>query len=155
PIALHVGIDARVVAFTIGVTAFAAIIFGLLPALQASRPSLTRALSGARVEYTKRSALMRMRGLFLVPQLTLSLVLPVVAGLFARSVAKAGSIDAGFDIDHTALIALSLNLDGYDNDRAATFYADLTRRLEAHAEIQAITVTGRIPLDLYGNQTRP
>ena len=155
PIALHVGIDARVVAFTIGVTAIAAIIFGLLPALQASRPSLTRALSGARLEYTKRSALMRMRGVFLVPQLTLSLVLLIVAGLFARSVAKAGSVNAGFDIDHTALLALSLNLDGYDNERAATFYADLTRRLEAHPEIQAITVTGRIPLDLYGNQTRP
>src|SRR6185503_12337099 len=88
-----------------------------------------------------------------VPQLTLSLVLLLIAGLFTRSVVKAGTVDAGFDIDHTAMLALSLNLDGYDSVRAETFYGDLARRLEAHQDVQSLTITDRIPLDLYGNQS--
>jgi predicted permease len=153
PISFHVGVDARVVGFTLLVTALAAIFFGLLPALHATRPSLTHALSGAHADLGRRSRLLRLRGLFLVPQLTLSLVLLVIAGLFTRSVVKAGTVNAGFDIERTAMIALSLNLDGYDADRAARFYEDLTRRLESHAEIQALSIADRIPLDLYGNQS--
>jgi len=153
PVSLRVAIDARVVAFTVLSTGFAALIFGLIPALQVSRPSLTRALTGARLELGRRSRVLRLRGLLLVPQLTLSIVLLVIAGLFARSVIKAGTVDAGFDIDRTAMLALSLNLDGYDSVRAATFYADLTRRLAAERRVEALTITDRIPLDLYGNQS--
>jgi predicted permease len=153
PVSLHVGIDARVVAFTVLLTGFSAIIFGLLPALQASKPSLTGALKGARDDLGRRSRVMRLRGILLVPQLTLSLVLLVIAGLCARSVLKAGTVDAGFDIDRTAMLALSLNLDGYDSTRAATFYTDLTRRLTSRPGVQSLTVTDRIPLDLYGSQS--
>ena len=153
PVSLDVGIDARVVAFTMLVTAFAALLFGLIPALHASSPSLTRALAGTPLELGRRSRVLRLRGLLLVPQLTLSLVLLVIAGLFARSVINAGTVDAGFDIRRTAMMALSLNLDGYDSLRAATFYADLTRRLESERGVQALTITDRIPLDLYGNQS--
>jgi predicted permease len=153
PISFHVGVDARVVGFTLLVTALAAVFFGLLPALHATRPSLTHALSGARTDIGRRSTVLRLRGLFLVPQLTLSLVLLVIAGLFTRSVINAGTVNAGFDIDRTAMIALSLNLDGYDSTRAARFYADLTRRLEARGDVQGLAVTTRIPLDLYGNQS--
>ena len=88
--------------FTVLATALAAVIFGLLPALQASRPSLTTALSGAGGSLTKRSRLLRLRNAFLVPQMALSVVLLVVAGLFTRSVMNAGAVDPGFDIEHTA-----------------------------------------------------
>jgi predicted permease len=152
PISLHVGVDGRVVAFTTLVTAFAAVIFGLLPALQASRPSLTTALTGARGSLTRRSRLLRLRNAFLVPQMALSVVLLVVAGLFTRSVMNAGAVDPGFDIDHTAMISLSLNLDGYDSTRARTFYQDLARRAESNG-IRSLSVVDRIPLDLYGNQS--
>jgi len=153
PISFHLGIDARVVGFTLLVTAIAAVFFGLLPALHATRPSLTHALSGARADIGRRSTLLRLRGLFLVPQLTFSLVLLVIAGLFTRSVVKAGTVDAGFDIEKTAMIALSLNLDGFDSSRASRFYDDLTRRLQARPDVQALSITDRIPLDLYGNQS--
>jgi predicted permease len=153
PISFDVGVDARVVAFTLLMTTLAAVLFGLVPALHATRPSLTHALSGARVGVGHRSALLRLRGLFLVPQLTLSLVLLVIAGLFARSVAQAAKVDAGFDVERTAMIALSLNLDGYDSARAAAFYADLTSRLASRPAVQSLAVTDRIPLDLYGNRS--
>lgn len=153
PISLDVGVDGRVVAFTVAVTGLAAVIAGLLPALQASRPSLTSSLTGASIAFTRRSSLMRLRRAFLVPQMTLSLVLLAVAGLFARSVMKAGAVDPGFDITHTSVVALSLNLDGFDSVRARTFYSDLARRLERGGTAQSLTIADRIPLDLYGNQS--
>ena len=152
PISLDVGVDTRVVVFTVLVTALSALIFGLLPALQASRPSLTTALSGARAAFTRRSRLMRLRNAFLVPQMALSVVLLVVAGLFTRSVMNAGAVDPGFDIEHTAMISLNLSLDGYDSTRARTFYENLARRAEANG-IRSSSVVDRIPLDLYGSQS--
>ncbi len=153
PISFHVGVDARVVWFTIALTTLTALVCGLIPALQASRPSLTTSLSGARVMNGKRSAVMRLRRAFLVPQLTLSLVLLVVAGLFARSVLRAGAVDTGFDMNHTAVLALNLELDGYDSTRAQRFYTDLARRVEGSGPGRSVTVTNRIPLDLYGSQS--
>jgi predicted permease len=152
PISVHVGVDARVMIFTLALTTLAAIIFGLLPALQASRPSLTTALTGARESLTRRSRFMRLRNAFLVPQMALSLVLLVVAGLFTRSVMNADAVDPGFDIDHTAMLSLSLNLDGYDSVRARVFYEDLARRVGAEGG-RSLSVVDRIPLDLYGNQS--
>ena len=152
PISLEVGVDGRVVLFTVLVTALAAVIFGLLPALQASRPSLTTALSDARGTLTKRSRLLRLRNAFLIPQMALSVVLLVIAGLFTRSVMNAGAVDPGFDIEHTAMISLSLNLDGYDSTRARAFYQDLARRAEANG-VRPLSIVDRIPLDLYGSQS--
>jgi predicted permease len=152
PISLDVGVDGRVLVFTGLVTALAAAIAGLLPALQASRPSLTTALSGARTVFTTRTRLMRLRGAFLVPQMALSVVLLVVAGLFMRSVMNAGAVDPGFDVEHTAMLSLSLDLDGYDSTRARAFYENLARRAEA-IDIRSSTVVDRIPLDLYGSQS--
>ena len=152
PISLQVGVDARVALFTIAVTTFAAVIFGLLPALQASRPSLTTALTGARESFTRRSGFMRLRNIFLVPQMALSVVLLVVAGLFTRSVMNADAVNPGFDIDHTAMLSLSLNLDGYDSVRARAFYDDLARRVASEGG-RSLSVVDRIPLDLYGSQS--
>jgi predicted permease len=152
PISLQVGIDTRVVFFTIALTTFAAIIFGLLPALNASRPSVTTRLTGAREAVTRRSGFMRLRNAFLVPQLALSLVLLVVAGLFTRSVMNADAVNPGFDLEHTAMLSLSLDLDGYDSVRARVFYDDLARRVTA-TDGGSMSVVDRIPLDLYGNQS--
>jgi predicted permease len=152
PIALQVSIDARVLLFTIGLTAVATTVFGLFPAVQASRPDLVAALTGAAA-FARGSRLARFRRMLLVPQMALSLVLLTVAGLFARSVINAGAVDAGFDVAHTATVALNLKLDGYDSTRARAFYAELQRRLEASGRVAAVSIADRIPLDLYGNRS--
>ena len=152
PIALQLSIDARVLIFTIGLTALATVVCGLLPALQAARPDLVAAVTGASA-FAGGSRIARFRRMLLVPQLALSLVLLTVAGLFARSVINAGSVDAGFDVAHTATLALNLKLDGYDSTRARAFYAELSRRLAVSGRVAGVSVTDRIPLDLYGNQS--
>jgi predicted permease len=153
PLSLRVGIDARVVGFTALASLLAGVMFGLAPALEAGRQSLTPSLSGATLVTTRRGRFGRLRTAFLLPQLALSLVLLVVAGLFIRSVANAGRVDAGFDLTHTALVALDLRLDGYDEARARAFYEGLSRRLGEAPGVAGLTVTDRIPLDLYGNQS--
>jgi predicted permease len=152
PISLDVGIDFGVAAFTGLLSIFACVVFGLVPALHAARASVTAELTGHGVGVERRGRF-RLRDVFLVPQLALSLVLLVVAGLFVRSIAKAGAVQPGFDIDHTAMIALNLALDGYTEAKARSFYEELSRRLRATSGVRGVTITDRIPLDLYGNQS--
>jgi predicted permease len=153
PISLDVGVDLRVVLFATGLTTAAVLLFGLVPALQVSRGDLVTPLKTEGSALTRRSGLFRLRGVFLVPQIALSLVLLVVAGLFVRSVANAAAMDPGFRVDRTALIALDLGLSGYSDSAAGSFYATLERRLGASGDSVSVTVTSRIPLDLYGNQS--
>jgi predicted permease len=153
PLALRVGIDARVVGFTAFASLLASLMFGLPPALEAGRQSLTQGLTGSAAVVSRRGRFGRLRNAFLLPQLALSLVLLVVAGLFIRSVANAGRVEAGFDLTHTAFVALDLRLDGYDEPRARAFYEELGRRLREGHGVEAVTLTDRIPLDLYGNQS--
>jgi predicted permease len=153
PISLDVGIDLRVMLFTALISIFAVVLFGLVPALQASRTRLTGVLTtqAGALGFAPRTR--RLGNLFLVPQLALSLVLLVVAGLFVRSIGKADAVDPGFDMSHTALVALDVHLDGYDELRARGFYEGLERRITAAPGVRAVTITDRIPLDLYGNQS--
>ncbi len=152
PISLDVSIDWRVVAFTGTIAAFALAFFGLIPAWRASRPELARDLSSHGDGGTRRKRLSLKHGL-LVPQLALSLVLLVTAGLFTRSVSNAGAVDPGFDIDGSAMIALNLALDGYDDTRAAAFYDELKRRVLELPGTRGAAITDRVPLDVYGNQS--
>ena len=149
PLALDVAIDWHVLAYTGGLTLLAALVVGLVPALQATRGSVSAGLSAHGEAPSGRIS--RLRQLFLIPQIAFSLALLVLAGLFVRSVGNAGAVDPGFDIARTAVLALDLRLDGYDDARAATFYDGLERRLADLPGVQAVSVTDRIPLDLYGN----
>jgi predicted permease len=153
PITLDVGIDARVVAYSVLLSLIASLVVGLAPALQASRADIRSELAASSTILDRRSRWLRLRNAFLIPQLALSLALLIVAGLFTRSVGRADDLDPGFDVRHTALVALNLRLDGYDNARSQTFYYELRRRIGALPGVQSTTVTDRIPLDLYGNQT--
>ena len=152
PLSLDVSIDWRVVAFTGAIATLALAFFGLIPAWRASRPELARDLSSHGDGSTRRKRTSLRHGL-LVPQLALSLVLLVTAGLFTRSVANAGAVDPGFDIDGSAMIALNLALDGYDDARASAFYGELQQRIGAIPGVRAAAVTDRVPLDVYGNQS--
>ena len=151
PLSFDVRIDGRVVAYTAGLAALAALLMGLLPALRSSRLDLVPALKGAAGQVRRRRWSLRLS--LLVPQVAAAFVLLLVAALFTRSVSRAGGVDPGFDLDHTALVALNLGDSGYDEARARAFYEALTRRVEARPGVHAVAVTDRIPLDLYGSQS--
>ncbi len=150
PISLDIGVDLRVVGYTMLVTIGATILFALLPALRMTRPKLAPSLSS--YDTAPGGRLGRLRHALLVPQVALTLALLVLAGLFTRSAGRAHDVEPGFAIDRTAMLALHLAQSGYDEARAEAFWRVLHDRMRSVPGITATTVTERIPLDLYGNQ---
>jgi putative ABC transport system permease protein len=103
-----VGIDARVFLFCLGACVLASLIFGLIPALQVSRPNLVRVLheSGARAS-GGRSRLLQLQGLVIV-QVTLAFVLLIGAGLVIKTLVRLQRVDLG--VDTSGLLSLQVQL---------------------------------------------
>jgi predicted permease len=106
PRAGEVSVDSRVLFFTLGISLFAGIVFGLAPALKASRPNLRSSLKeGGR---GTSGASHRLQGMFVVAEVALALVLLVGAGLMVRTIAVLWRVDPGFNPNHAITFSLSL-----------------------------------------------
>src|SRR4029078_11827607 len=100
PVELDLHGDWRVFGFMFGLSLLTGIVFGLTPALAASRPNVTVSLkdeTGAAITGGRPG---RLRGSLVVTQVAVSLLLLICAGLFLRSLRNASSIDPGFDADN-------------------------------------------------------
>ena len=110
---LHVTPNIRVLAFTIGVSALCAIVFGTAPALRASRVEPNTALKGGKTVSALRNPLGKA---FVVAQVALSLLLLVGAGLFTRTLIKLQSIPSGFNQENAMLFRVDTSATGYKDD---------------------------------------
>src|SRR5437762_13385272 len=97
PRAKEVAVDGRVLVFTFAVSLLTGIIFGLVPALQASRPDLNETLKESGRNATGSAGHRRVRSLLVVSEIALSLVLLVGAGLLMRSFLKLRAVNPGFN----------------------------------------------------------
>jgi predicted permease len=115
PIGFDMPLDARVLGFALLATLFTGLLFGLIPALQASRPDLVPALrDGAATGPAHRS---RLQSLLVGAQVALSLVSLVCAGLFVRGLHRAQAVDIGVEApSQILLVNTSLFLAGYQSD---------------------------------------
>ena len=146
-IGLSLGLDGRAVAFTFGLSLLAAILCGLVPAFHASR----RAVAGALKAETQGSPeRQRLRSVFVVGQVALSIVLVVAASLFVRALQRADSIDAGFDPRGVEIATLELSLAGYDDTTGPVFARELIRRVRAIPGVESATLSAALPLGLGG-----
>lgn len=131
---LELGLDYRVLAFTLIVSIATGIIFGLAPALQASRLDIITALkSEGAWQHTGRS---RLRALFVTAQLTLSVVLLIGAGLFIRSLQSANRIDPGFRVERALTVPLNLGLLRYNETEGSNFYRNLLSRVQEQPGVE-------------------
>lgn len=132
---LDLGLDWRVLAFTLGISVATGIVFGLAPALQASRFDIVTALKSedAQRAGSHRS---RLRAVFVTAQVTLSVVLLVGAGLFIRSLQNANSIDPGFQVDLALTVPINLGLLRYKETEGTDFYRNLLARVEAQPGVE-------------------
>ncbi|MGH9794516.1 MAG: ABC transporter permease [Candidatus Acidiferrales bacterium] len=148
PVALDLGLDSRVLLFTLGISMLTGILFGLAPALRASRPEQVQALKdeGGSVGGGWRRG--HMRNALVVAQVSLSLLLLIASGLFLRSLANAQAIDPGFDSRNVLLFDVDLEPSGYDTTRGQNFFRELQGRLAALPSAESATVATRLPLDL-------
>ncbi len=143
---LDLSLDGRVLAFTLLVALATGILFGLVPALQASRPEVVEALK----EETRGGAGGRrrvtLRGLLVVAQVALSFVALVAAGLFLRSLGDAHNIDPGFETERLAVVVINPGQNGYDQPRAEQLYRDVVERATALPEVRSASLATNLPL---------
>jgi putative ABC transport system permease protein len=155
PRAHGIAIDGAVVAFVAGLSVLSALVFGLVPALQASRTDLAQGLRDGAVR-SGAPAWRRLRDGMVVAQIALSLVLAVGAGLMVRSFHALGASHPGFNPASTLTLRVSVPRGVLTNPQTtAAFHRDLSRRLQALpgvASVGAISLlplTGRGPLQPY------
>jgi predicted permease len=141
PVALSLALDGRVIAFTVGLSLVAALLSGLAPALHASK---TDVLPGLR-NNAGRAGRLRVRHAFVVIQVTFSIVLIIAAGLFARALYRAGSVDPGFDSHGVELMSVDLGLGGYTNTTGPRFARDLLERVRLLPGAQSATLAVSLP----------
>ena len=134
-----------VLVFALGVTVVTGLIFGLAPALQATRPALVPALKGEVGTGGSRSRMSR--GL-VVAQTALSILLLVCAGLFLRNLKAAAAIDTGFLSDNVFIAEVDPAVQGYDRARCEEFYRVLTERMSAMPGVRAIGLGRHVPMGL-------
>ena len=121
-VGLAAGTDARVLLLTAVVAVLAVGLFGLVPALRASRANVVPPPASAGAASWSGGRPTRLRRSLVVTQLALSVVLLVGGMLFVRSLVAARAMDLGFDARERALVSFNVGLQGYDERRGQTFY---------------------------------
>jgi predicted permease len=121
-------LDVRLLLFTLALSTFTGLLFGLAPALQASRAEVALALRDQRAALGSTGAA-RVRRMLVVAQLSLSLLLLVGAGLFARSLFNLLRVDPGFRSERLLTFAIDPSLNGYSKERGFALFRDLQERL--------------------------
>ena len=143
-LALDPSIDARVLAFALGISVVGGILAGMMPALQATRPALAPALRSDTAGGGRR---LRLRSALLVAQIAFSMLLLIVAGLFARALVHARSIDPGFDPRNVYITSLDLRLANYEKDRGVPLAATLRERASHLPGVRSAALSAMLPLD--------
>jgi macrolide transport system ATP-binding/permease protein len=139
-------LDLRVLGFTLGLSLLTGIVFGLAPALIASRPDLVPALKDVTTLFGKRVRRLSLRNLLVVGQVALSVIVLVGAGLCVRSLKNLQSIDAGFDPSRVLVMSVDVSLSGYSNERGLRFFSQLVERVSALRGVEAASLGARMPL---------
>jgi macrolide transport system ATP-binding/permease protein len=147
PLAIDLHLDYRVLAFTCVVSLLTGVLFGLLPAWQATKVDLLPALK----DETASGGLGRSwwKGGLIVLQVALSLVLLVGGGLMLRALQRSQSLDLGFEPKGAAEVSFDLRLQGYDEARGQEFQRRLLERARALPGVRAAGLVDLPPVDLH------
>jgi predicted permease len=155
-------LDRFVLAYSLALSVFTGLLFGLVPAIQSTRPDLAMTMKdGGGVGRLPGS---KLRGVLVIGQVALSLALLVSAGLLVRSAAR---VEAGHNLDphHVVLLRLRPRLVGYAPEKAQAFHQEVVRRLEALPGVQSVSLgrgigaiwsnTGEVSVRLPGQVRNP
>jgi predicted permease len=142
PLDVSLGLDGRAIAFTLTLSFAAALLSGLVPALQASKTNVVPALK----DEGPGGGRQRARHAFVVAQVALSLLLVVVAGLLVRALSQATSLDPGFDPRSVELASIDFSLGGYTEATGRVFARELLARVRRLPGVQSATLSRMLPL---------
>jgi predicted permease len=147
PVVFDFNVDMRVALFTLGLSIITALLFGLVPALRASRPDLVGTLKDGPALFG-RVGRSRLRNALVVVQVALSLVLLATAGLFLRSLGNASSIDIGFKTDNMLMMTMDPKLQSYSHDKTVQFLSQVRERVSALPGVRSVSFVGVVPLSI-------
>jgi len=139
--------DARVLLFTLGISVLTGVIFGIFPALQLARTDMNSTLRDEGRSATGSHRRVQIKGLLVVGQVALSLLLLIGAGLLVRSFGKLLSTDPGFDPHNVLTMNVSLPSVKYGAAaRQIAFFDELVRRVSALPGVEKTAVSAALPL---------
>jgi predicted permease len=141
---LDVKPDMKVLLFTTGISIISGVLFGMAPAIRATKVDLTSALKEKSTH--GRKGRFNLGSVLVVSQVTISLMLLVGAGLFARSLMKLQHEDLGFDRDNVLLANLDTLLAGYKPAQLSTVYRQLYDHISALPNVRSVTLASYSPL---------
>jgi putative ABC transport system permease protein len=142
-----VGVDARVLLFTLALSVFTGLVFGFVPALQASRADLRETLKEAGRTAGASALRQRFRRLLVVAQVAMAVVLVVGAALLVKSFWRLRQVDPGFRPEHVAVLSLSLPQSKYAEwQKISGFYSQLIERVKGLPGVHSATIAYDNPL---------
>jgi macrolide transport system ATP-binding/permease protein len=139
-IALDLTPDWRVLAYSFGLALLSGIAFGLVPALRATRPDLIGVVKSEGATATGGAARSRLSSALVVAQVSICFVLLIPAGLLLRSVQLNLATDPGYAAKNLLSVGYSLELSGYDEERAKIFQQQLMTRLAALPAVKSVSL---------------
>lgn len=153
PVGIDLTVDRRALAFSAAVSVLTGILFGLAPALRASRPDLVGTLKEDVAGAVGGRSRARFRNGLVVTQVAFSLVLLVSAGLLLRSLRAAQAFDLGFTPRGVLLGSVDLFGTGYDAEKGRAFARGLLQAVRALPGVKAVSLARRVPLSFGGTSS--
>jgi predicted permease len=138
--AIDIKLDWRVLAFTTGIALLTGILFGLAPALRATRVDLNSALKDDSRNQSSGSA-SRLSKALIVAQVAMSVILLVGAGLFVRTLRNLNHVEVGFNRENLLLFRVDPRLNLYKNEQIAPLYEQMIERLQAVPGVRSATIS--------------
>ncbi len=137
---LDLSLDGTVLLFTLLVSVLTGMVFGLAPAMQATRPNLALALKDRTSVPSRANRWFTLRNGLVMGQVALSLVALVGAGLFLRSLQKAQEIDPGFDSERMMLLSFDVSSEGMDQAHGQEFFKQVAERVRELPMVRTASV---------------
>src|SRR5688572_15066361 len=143
----QVGLDARVLAFTVGMVGLVGLFFGLAPALHASKTDLNDVLKEGGRSGSEGPGRNRVRAVLVVTEIALSLLLLIGAGLLIKSFVLLRDVNPGFDPENVLTMRVALPGARYPKpQQSVTFFRELTQRVSALPGVEAAGAALSLPL---------
>jgi predicted permease len=146
PVFADLDLDGRVLGFTLLVSLLTGVLFGLAPALQASRPGLVTELKEGASEAGGGRRRLGLRGALVVAQVALSLISLVGAGLFVRSLRNTERVNPGFEASNLLVVSFDLGAQGYDETRGREFHRRALERIATLPGVLSATLATNLPI---------
>lgn len=150
PLFLGLVLDTRVIIFTVALSLFTGILFGILPAIRASKLNLLATLRNDGFFQAYRKS--RVKNSLVVLQIAISLLLLVGAGLVLRSLQSVHKIDIGFKADNLVVASVDAGFAGYDSNRGLQLYQTLIDRVGNLSGVRSASIAQAIPMELGQDQ---